>query len=344
VGALFTLAIMRRTRRGGALVHGLAGMSLGAVAICAGPLVGGYGLALSILGFGVAGAAATLVSTGTTAIVDARHGAASGSVLSAIHGTGAIAGLLAPAAIGATIAIGLTWRVGLLVHVPLALVGIVLILRSWHDPFLRDGPPPAVVAHPSNPRGRAEPMPLRFWAVLAVLMVGVSLEFAFTVWSGALLQERTPLTTAGSTAAVSGVLVGMASGRLLLARLARGMAPRAVLSTSAGVVTVGWAVLWVATLPPVGSAELAIAGLVLSGLGIGAFFPIGLAWLVKQSLGRPEAATARLNIGGGVASGVMPFALGFLADRIGVHLAFLLVPGVIVVAVVVLAGLRERAD
>lgn len=346
--ALFTVAIMRRTRRGGAIVVGLAGMAVGAVAITAGPSLGGAGLATSVVGFGLAGAAGTLVSTGTAAIVDARHGAASGGVLSAIHGTGAIAGLLAPLAIGATIAVGLTWRTGLAVHVLLAAVGIALVVPLLEDPHLREGPPAAVSGvaargSGAGARGSGGAMPVRFWVILVVLMAGIACEFAFGVWSGDLLLERTPLGPAGSTASVSGVIAGMAVGRLLLARVAGRAGAGRVLLIASAVVAVGWVMVWSATLASVGSAWLAVTGLVVSGLGIGAFFPIGMAWLIRESLGRPEAAVARLNVGGGAASGLMPFALGFAADRVGVHTAFLLVPAVVGVAVIALLTLHGRA-
>lgn len=342
LAALFTVALIRRTRRGGALVLGQVGLALGAMAIIAGPWLGRDGLALSIAGFGIAGAAGTLVSAGTAAIVNSRHGARSSTVLSAIYGTAAVAGLLAPLAIGVTIGLGLTWRVGFGIHILLAAVGIALVVPLLSDPQLRDGPSAATVSAAGRP-SRGAAMPTRFWVVLVVLMAGVALEFAFAVWSGDLLGERTPLGAAGSTAAVSGVIGGMAAGRLLLARVGRGTAAGRVLFVSSGVVAGGWSMVWLATLATVGSSWLAVVGLVVSGLGIGAFFPIGLAWLIRESLGRPEAAVARLNIGGGAASGVMPFALGFVADRVGVHSAFLLVPCVLGVAVLALFGLHARA-
>jgi nitrate/nitrite transporter NarK len=64
---------------------------------------------------------------------------------------------------------------------------------------------------------------------------------------------------------------------------------------------------------------------------------------VAASGGRPDRAAGMLSIAAGLASGVAPFALGAMADRIGTHTAFLLVPALLAVAAAgVLVNLRNR--
>lgn len=338
VGALVMVPMLRRLRRGGGLVWGGAGLAAGAVAIAVGPWLGAAGLAVSISGYGLAGFAGAAVATAVAAMVDARHGESGGAVLSFFHGTGASAGLVAPLAIGAGIALGLTWRPGFLLVLVFLGVALVLIGRVRHDPALADGPA-ARVARASRVAGAR--MPRRFWVVLGVVMAGVALEFFFTVWSGDLVLERTGLSEAGSTAAVSGFIGGMAVARLVAARIAAGRPTAPFMVVGAAVVLAGWSVVWIATLESVGSAAMALAGLVIAGLGIGAFFPLGTMWLVAESGGRPEAGLAWLALGTGVASGAGPFALGTVADAVGVHSAFLLVPAMAAVAVVGLAVLAR---
>ncbi len=334
--AVAIVPVLRRIRRGGALAFGGAAMALGAVFVVVAPSLGPVGLGLSILGFACAGGGSALVSTGTTGVVDARHGPRAGSVLSAVHGVGAVAGVAAPLVIGAGIALGLTWRPGFLIHSVLMAGALVLFARVWSHEDLRAGPPPAAVD-----AGPPTPMPLRFWIILVVVMSGVGLEFAFTVWAGDLLVERTAMSAAAATAVIAGVVGGMAIGRLALSRAARRVSPGTVMSVACVVVLVGWSLVWTATLASVSSAPLAVSGLIVSGVGIGAFFPLGVAWLVAESLGRPEAASARLTIGAGVASGIAPFALGAAADQVGVHTAFVLVPVVVAIAIATLAVLAR---
>ena len=42
------------------------------------------------------------------------------------------------------------------------------------------------------------------------------------------------------------------------------------------------------------------------------------------------------SVAAGVASGVAPFGLGALADHVGVHMAFLILPGLMVIAIVLM--------
>ena len=77
---------------------------------------------------------------------------------------------------------------------------------------------------------------------------------------------------------------------------------------------VGFAVFWAST-----SAPLAVAGLLVCGLGVSLYFPLGLSRAIAVSDGRPDQATARVGVGAALASGVGPFVLGALADAAGIH-------------------------
>ena len=73
-------------------------------------------------------------------------------------------------------------------------------------------------------------------------------------------------------------------------------------------------------------------------------YPLGTVRAVTASAGRPDRAAGRLSIAAGLASGIAPFALGALADRIGTHTAFLLVPGLLAAAATgVLISRRDQA-
>ncbi|NTW40610.1 MAG: MFS transporter, partial [Cellulomonadaceae bacterium] len=84
--------------------------------------------------------------------------------------------------------------------------------------------------------------------------------------------------------------------------------------------------LWTATSPVV-----AVAGLVVAGLGYGTHYPLSIALALRWSTGGPDPAQARATLGTGAAVGLAPFLLGSAADVVGPHTAFLLVPILIAV-------------
>jgi hypothetical protein len=56
--------------------------------------------------------------------------------------------------------------------------------------------------------------------------------------------------------------------------------------------------------------------------------------------GSSDLASGRISLGAGLAISLAPFALGALTDIVGVQQAFLIFPGLLVVAVGPLAGGR----
>ena len=107
----------------------------------------------------------------------------------------------------------------------------------------------------------------------------------------------------------------------------------AALATTA----VGVLVLWL----PRG-APVRLAGLALSGLGVANLYPATLALTLDTVPARSDTANARVQLLLGGALMAAPFALGALADRVGIQAAFALVPALLVVAVLLLRALRRR--
>jgi cyanate permease len=99
------------------------------------------------------------------------------------------------------------------------------------------------------------------------------------------------------------------------------VSPEVLLIGSFVLAGIGWLVFWAAHDP-----ALAVVGLVVAGLGYGAQYPIGIVLTMRASGGRPDGAAARAALAAGAAIGVAPFLLGALADAVGPHSAFVLVP------------------
>jgi cyanate permease len=101
----------------------------------------------------------------------------------------------------------------------------------------------------------------------------------------------------------------------------------------------GFTVFWLAT-----TAWLAILGLLVCGLGNALHYPLAIALAVEHSNGQPDLAAARSAYAMAVGFGLAPFALGWLADGVGTHRAFLMMYGLLVLAAFVVWRLLYLQD
>jgi fucose permease len=102
---------------------------------------------------------------------------------------------------------------------------------------------------------------------------------------------------------------------------------------------VGFALAWLT-----GSAVPVLLGMVLVGVGLGLQSPLGIARAVASTDGQVDRGAGLTSVAAGVASGVAPFLLAAAADRLGVHTAFLLVPLLTVVAIVLVRAFPVHPD
>lgn len=101
-----------------------------------------------------------------------------------------------------------------------------------------------------------------------------------------------------------------------------------LLLAALGVSLTGFAVFWVA---PVG--WLAVVGLVVLGLGNALHYPLAISIALAVAGPAADRAAGWASYSMGVGFGIAPVVLGWVADGVGPHLAFLLVPGFIAAAV-----------
>lgn len=317
---MVAVPVLRRTRRGGGVQLGVLGLALGTVVLVLGSLPGGGLVAVTIAGAFVAGLGGSLTVNAATAILTERHAGAGAAAVSEGNALASVVGLVGPLAVGLATALTWTWRAGMAVTIPLAAMVWLLIHRAGATPALRGTPP--MDDHLSAR------LPAAFWMVWVALIGTVMVETGFITWTPDLLRNRLGVTPGTASTAVSAFLAGMASGRLALGRLALHIRTAPLFLASLVLALVGWALLWSSTWTP-----LALSGLVLAGLGAAGHFPLGAVLLVEASDGRPDRALARMAIGLGAASGAGPLVLGALADASTIHLAFLLIPACLAVAI-----------
>ncbi|GII21156.1 MFS transporter [Planosporangium mesophilum] len=314
--------LVRRFGRAAVIWGGLLG-----VCVSAAGLLLSHALPATLSWAALASTAGGLVVNGVTAALADHHGPGGPAAISEANAGAAAIGVVAPLIVGSSVAAGLGWRPGIaaVVAVVVAIAAFALLTRVRL---------PAVQLQDSPATGR---LPGRFWLVWASLLATGSVEVCLNLWVADVLRTHAHVSPAGATAAVSTLLGGMFVGRLVGSRLVARLPGAAVMLGALALSAVGFAIFWPATAP-----WLALTGLVVTGLGIALLYPLGMALAVQHSGGQPDLAASRTSYAVGVSFGVAPFALGSVADRVGPHLAFLLVPAFLAMSALAIVTLRNR--
>jgi fucose permease len=327
VAGVTAVAVVRRWRRRGGLLGGAGLVVAGALLLCVGRVPAVTLAGVLVMGIG----GATMLNTLNPTLTE-HHGPAGAAALAEGNAVAAGVGLVAPLAVGAGVAVGIGWRPAVLGVIPLLLLLVVLVRRIPRGtPALDEVVPP--------PRSERTVLPGAFWLVWLVVILAVGIEFAMTAWSADLLRQRTGLSPAAASAGVTAIVGGMAVGRVAMGRLALRFPTPRLLVGAFSLTVVGWAIGWLSVAP-----GPALAGLAVTGLGIAGLYPLGLALLFDEVPGRQDQAAGVLSFGIGLASGLIPFALGALADATDTWTAFVVVPGLAGTALALLALRRRRLN
>ena len=330
LGGLAGHRLTRRLGRGRAVLAAAAGMAVGT-----GLLAGGRLPVVTIGGTLVMGVSGSVLLIVAPAFLADRHGSRAAAVLAQANALASLCGALAPFLVGAALAVGLGWRSALAVG-SAALLGIALAF--WRA-APENAPPPR---RPASAATRREAwLPRRYWYWWATLVLVVSVEFSFVFWTAEELRVTAGAAPAVAAAAVAVFELALAGGRLAGARLLGRAGGLTLLRGGLVVSVAGFALFWSAHV-----IWAALAGLAVAGLVVAMLYPVSLAGGIAAASGRSDLATGRAALGSGVAIGVAPFALGWLGDAHGVHLAYLIVPLLAAGAwaASVLAGRPGRAD
>ncbi|MFG3686215.1 MFS transporter [Micromonospora sp. NPDC047740] len=352
-GALFAPAA-RRLGRGPATWLGLAGVAVGVTALgLLRPLPATLAAVAVIATFGM------MVISGVSVLLTAHHGPAASAALTEANAVGAGMGILAPLVIGATVNAGLGWRPVLAVEV--GLIALVALAALTFRVRLPKGDPAAAAAadpvgvtapaaaDPVMPSSAADPalvapapavpderaagraahrLPRAYWIAWVLMSVTGSIEVCLSLWTADVLRTHAGLGAGGASAAVAAIVCGMFVGRVVGGRFALRWPPVPLLLAALTISLVGFLVFWSA---PVG--WLAVTGLVVLGLGNALHYPLALSIALAAAGPGADKAAGWSSYSMGVGFGIAPVALGWVADGIGPHLAFLLLPGFIAAAV-----------
>jgi predicted MFS family arabinose efflux permease len=317
-GAIFPY-VVRRIGRGAALWLSLAGVAGTVLGLClARPIAATLSATVAIAVFG------TVLVGAVVATLSAHHGPAGPAAISEANAAACGMGVLAPAVIGASIGAGFGWRPGLAVAAGLvALLAVVAFSLRVRVP--RGS---SAIRAPGSAR-----LPRAYWLAWAMMSITSSVEVCLSLWVVDVLRNHAGMAAGRAAAAVSAIVGGMFLGRLAGGRLSLRVGIVPLFLAVLGVSATGFVVFWSTTMPWV-----AVAGLVVLGLGNAMHYPLGISMALRAAPGLEDRAAARASYGMAIGFGVAPFALGAIADQVGTHTAFLIVP-VLLVAAAALVGL-----
>jgi fucose permease len=274
--------------------------------------------------------ALTLVTS--QALLSDRHGEYGAVAVTESNVTASACSIAAPLLVGASAVAGLGWRAAL--AVPVAALIMLAALFLLKPPDL----PRSVRKEDEVAGGRT--LSPRYWALWALVALGVASEWCVAYWGADFLADGTGLTRSAAATSLTAFFAAMLVGRIASSRLARSLPPMVLLAATLGLALAGFPLFWLSP-----GSILTLAGLFVTGLGIGGVYPLGISAAIAAVPGNSDAAAARLAIGGGGAILVAPFVLGALADRIGIATAFGIVVPMLLAALLLalVAGRRDRA-
>ena len=318
--------IVGRWGRHAGLWGGAAGMAAGAMLLISSPAV--WGTVPATFTMGVCGA---LLLVTSEALLSDRHGEWKAVALSESNVTASACAIAAPLLVGVFAASGLGWRSAFVV--PVAVLALLAFL-SYSQPM--GGPTPAAEG---DVRPRARDLPPRYWALWTLVSLGVASEWCVGYWGADFLAGGTGLARSGAAAAMTVFFAAMLAGRVAGSRLARRLPPTTLLAGTLCVAFVGFPLFWLSA-----GTALTLTGLFVTGLGIGSVYPLGVSAALAAAPDNTDAAAARLAVAGGGAVLLAPFALGALADRVGIDAAFGIVVPMLLAAVslALIAGRWKR--
>ncbi|MER5700745.1 MFS transporter [Micromonospora sp. NPDC002296] len=358
-GALFA-PVARRIGRGRAAWVGLAGVAVGVAGFgTLRPLPATLAAVVVIATFGM------MAISGVNVVLTAHHGPTAPAALTEANAACAGMGILAPLLIGATVDAGLGWRPVMAVEVGLiALLALAALTFRVRPPAAPQAlsvaaVSPASVASPAPPVPAASPehavpavasrvgepavaptgapagaeraggggLPRPYWIAWVLMAVTGSIEVCLSLWTADVLRSHAGLGAGAASAAVAAIVGGMFLGRLAGGRAALRYRPVPLLLVALAVSLTGFAVFWVASV-----GWLAVTGLVVLGLGNALHYPLAISIALAVAGPAADKAAGWSSYSMGVGFGIAPVALGWVADGVGPHLAFLLLPGFIATA------------
>lgn len=148
-----------------------------------------------------------------------------------------------------------------------------------------------------------------------------SIEVCLSLWTADVLRTHAGLSAGGASAAVAAIVCGMFAGRVAGGRAALRWPPVPLLLGAFTVSLAGFVLFWASSI-----GWLAVTGLVVLGLGNALHYPLAISIALAVAGPAADRAAGWSSYSMAVGFGIAPVALGWVADGVGPHPAFLMLP------------------
>lgn len=283
---------------------------------------------LSLAGIFVSGTAGTVSLATIQAAISAQAGPHRGQALIEANMAASFTSAAAPFVLVLGTVLGTGWRT---LWPVLVLALAVTAVLGWR-PLARSSLSQPVEEHASQ--GRLPRSYLRAWLLI---FFGVCCEWATGFWAAEYLKGL-PSGSVGLAALGAGVFqLACLSGRFVSSRLAGRWGERRLLFVAIGLTAVGFPLYWSLANPWV-----SFGGLVLCGLGVCNFYPVGLSLAIGAAGPQAAKGSSLATLASGSAVLAAPLALGALADAWSLSLALFTIPvGLVVLLLLLLVRSRK---
>lgn len=223
-----------------------------------------------------------------------------------------LGGVVSPLLIGVAASTGFGWRGGFLLAAGLVVASVLLGLR-----VRLPAPAPVPSAPPGAPGTRRLPAP-----TLVMVVAIVALEFALSFWLASYLGDDVGLSRPAAATAVSALYLANLVGRLLASRLAHVVRTEGLLAAAFLFAAAGLPALLLAH-----GSLTALVGLSVTGLGIGAMFPLTSALHVGAGRRGADSAMGEVLTAASIGQVAGPVIVAGIAQPLGLRIGLLALIG-----------------
>lgn len=262
------------------------------------------------------------------AVLADQHGARRAVAMSEGEVAVSLGGVVSPLLIGVAAGTALGWRAGFV------LCAAVVVMAVTATAFV---PLPEPRLDPARTAGGVRQGGVPATLVLVLSIVG--LEFALTFWLASYLDDSVGLSRQTAAVLVSVLYLANLAGRLLVSRLAHRVPAELLLGGGLAVALVGLPVLLAAT-----GTALAVTGLVITGIGVGATFPLASSLHVAASPRGADGALGQVIAAASVGQIVGPVVVAAVAQGLGLRAGLTTLLGFTLAAAAALHRYVRRCD
>ncbi len=235
--------------------------------------------------------------------------------------TVSLGGVVVALMLGGVAATVLTWRFAFAAAAAIV-IAAVLAMGGVRIPRSEARATPDQPPRAAEPAAQSSPLP-----TLVIVLAIVALEFSLSFWLASYLNGSVGIGRQEAVLMVSGLYAANLAGRLLASRLARRTTSERLLGGSLILALIGLPILLAAR-----GAAVAAVGIALTGIAIGAMFPltssmhVGVSWRSADgAIGQVQGIAATGQILG-------PFAVAASAQAAGLRVGLLILPALVLLA------------